>query len=177
MALTPAAGLTMSTRTGDLDPGLVSFLARTEQMTASQFDRMVTHESGLLGVSEISADMRELLAREAEDVRAAEAIALFCYQAKKWIGAYTAVLGGLDALVFSGGIGEGSPEVRAGICGGLEFLGVQLDPSLNGASVKHPRIISAPASRVVVRVIPTDEELMIARIVFDLISAGTGLTT
>jgi acetate kinase len=161
MAFTPAAGLTMSTRTGDLDPGLVSFLARTEQMTASQFDRMVTHESGLLGVSEISADMRELLAREAEDVRAAEAIALFCYQAKKWIGALAAALGGLDTLVFSAGIGERSAPVRARICDGLGFLGIQLDAARNAASAA---VISTDQSRVTVRVISTNEEVMIARL-------------
>jgi acetate kinase len=161
MAFTPAAGLMMGTRTGDLDPGLVSFLARTEQMAAAQFDRMVTHESGLLGVSEISADMRELLAREAEDVRAAEAVALFCYQAKKWIGALAAALGGLDTLVFSAGIGERSAAVRARICDGLGFLGIELDPGRNGANAA---VISADASRVVIRVIPTDEEVMIARL-------------
>lgn len=161
MAFTPAAGLTMSTRTGDIDPGLVSFLARTEQMTASQFDRMVSHESGLLGVSEISADMRELLARESEDFRAAQAISLFCYQAKKWVGALAAVLGGLDTLVFSAGIGERSGAVRARICEDLGFLGIELDASRNGADAA---VISTDASRVTVRVIPTDEEVMIARL-------------
>ncbi|MBA2434120.1 MAG: acetate/propionate family kinase, partial [Chthoniobacterales bacterium] len=109
MAFTPAAGLVMSTRSGDLDPGLVAFLARSQKMTASQFDKMVNHESGLLGVSETSSDMRDLLARETKDVRAAEAVSLFCYQARKWIGAYAAVLGGLDTLVFAGGIGENAP--------------------------------------------------------------------
>jgi acetate kinase len=116
MAFTPAAGLVMGTRSGDVDPGLVSFLARWEQMTASQFDQMMNHASGLLGVSETSSDMRDLLEREPEDVRAAEAVALFCYQAKKWLGAYVAVLGGLDTLVFAGGIGENAPLVRARIC-------------------------------------------------------------
>src|SRR5437764_9577837 len=106
MGFTPTAGLVMSTRSGDLDPGLVAFLGRSEQMTETQFDRMIHHESGLLGVSEISSDIRDLVAREAADVRAAEAIALFCYQAKKWIGAFAAALGGLDTLVFAGGIGE-----------------------------------------------------------------------
>ena len=109
MGFTPTAGLVMSTRSGDLDPGLVSYLARTEQMSAAQFQEMVNHESGLLGVSEISSDMRDLLAREADDVRAAEAVALFCYQAKKWIGSFAAALGGLDTLVFAGGIGENAP--------------------------------------------------------------------
>ncbi|MEZ5318112.1 MAG: acetate/propionate family kinase [Vicinamibacterales bacterium] len=160
MGLTPAAGLTMSTRTGDLDPGLVSFLARTEQMTVAEFDRLVNHESGLLGVSETSSDMRELLARETSDARAAEAVALFCYQAKKWVGAFAAVLGGLDTLVFSAGIGEHSAPVRARISEGLGFLGVELDEARNAV---HAPIISTDTARVRVRVIPTNEELMIAR--------------
>jgi len=160
MGFTPAAGLVMSTRTGDLDPGLVSFLAHTEQMTAPQFHQMINHESGLLGVSETSADMRDLLAREADDVRAAEAVELFCYQAKKWVGAFAAALGGLDTLVFSGGIGEQSAAIRGRICAGLGFLGVALDDGRNAA---NGEVISTGAGRVAVRVIPTNEELMIAR--------------
>jgi acetate kinase len=160
MAFTPASGLVMSTRSGDLDPGLVSFLARTEQMSPAQFQTMVNHESGLLGVSETSSDMRDLLARERDDVRAAEAVALFCYQAKKWIGAYAATLGGLDALVFAGGIGENAATIRARICEGLGFLGLELNESRNAA---YADVISADASRVKVRIIRTDEELMIAR--------------
>lgn len=163
MGFTPAAGLVMSTRTGDLDPGLVSFLARTEQMTAAAFHRMVNHESGLLGVSGLSSDMRDLLAREAEDARAAEAVALFCYQARKWIGAFAAALGGLDTLVFSAGIGERSATVRARICEGLGFLGIEVDDRRNAANAA---VVSTDASRVAVRVIPTDEELMIARTAF-----------
>jgi acetate kinase len=160
MGFTPAGGLTMSTRSGDLDPGLVSFLARTEQMTIGEFDRLVNHESGLLGVSGISSDMRELLAREAEDTRAAEAVTHFCYQARKWVGAFAAALGGLDTLVFSAGIGEHSAAVRARICENLGFLGIELDAARNAA---HAPVISTDASRVGVRVIPTNEELMIAR--------------
>ena len=160
MGFTPAAGLMMSTRSGDLDPGLVAFLGRSEQMTATQFDRMIHHESGLLGVSEISPDMRDLLTREATDVRAAEAVALFCYQAKKWIGSFAAALGGLDTLVFAGGIGENAPPVRARICEGLEFLGIKLSKEHNA---KNAAVISTDASRATVRVIRTDEELMIAR--------------
>jgi acetate kinase len=160
MGFTPAAGLMMSTRTGDLDPGVVSFLARTEGLSVAEFDRMINHESGLLGVSGLSSDMRDLLAREADDARAAEAIALFCYQARKWAGAFAAVLGGLDTLVFSAGIGERSAPIRARICQGLEFLGVALDEARNAA---HAAVISSDASRVTVRVIPTDEEVMIAR--------------
>jgi acetate kinase len=169
MAFTPAAGLVMSTRSGDVDPGLVSFLARSEQMTAAQFDHMVNHESGLLGVSETSPDMQELLSRENKDVRAAEAVALFCYQAKKWIGAYAAALGGLETLVFAGGIGENAPVVRARICAGLGFIGVELDDSRNSTSAP---VISTDASRATVRVIRTDEEVMIARSVFHLLGFG-----
>lgn len=160
MGLTLAAGLMMSTRSGDIDPGLISFLARSEQMTAEQFDRMINRESGLLGISETSSDMRDLLAKEAEDVRAAEAVALFCYQTKKGIGAYSAALGGLDTLVFAGGIGENAAPVRSRICAGLGFLGIELDELRNA---DHVQVISTDTSRVAVRVIRTDEELMIAR--------------
>ena len=160
MGLTPAAGLVMSTRSGDLDPGLLSLLARREKMTLAQFERMVNHESGLLGVSSTSSDVRDLLAREPHDRRAAEAIALFCYQAKKWIGSYAAALGGLDTLVFAGGIGENAPLIRARICAGLGFLGLQFDRRQNA---NNGAVISQGNSRVTVRVIHTDEELMIAR--------------
>jgi len=173
MGFTPAAGLVMSTRTGDLDPGLVSFLALTEHMTTQQFREMVNHESGLLGVSGRSADMRELLAREADDVAAAEAVALFCYQAKKWVGAYAAALGGLDTLVFSAGIGERSAPIRTRICAGLGFLGIDLDETRN---VAHAAVISTDASRVTVRVIPTNEEQMIARAVVRVLRLGADTT-
>ena len=169
MAFTPAAGLVMGTRSGDLDPGLVSFLARSEKMTPAQFDRMVNHESGLLGVSETSSDMRDLLARENEDVRAKEAVALFCYQAKKWIGAFAAALGGLDTLVFAGGIGENAPPVRARICQGLGFLGIEINESRNRAAAA---VISTDASRATVRVIHTDEDLMIAKSVCRVLGLG-----
>ena len=121
---------------------------------------MVNHESGLLGVSETSLDLRDLLGREANDVRAAEAVALFCYQTRKWIGAFAAALGGLDALVFAGGIGENAPVIRARICADLGFLGIRLDPDRNSAG---DPIISADANRVQIRVIRTDEEMMIAK--------------
>jgi acetate kinase len=166
MGFTPAAGLVMSTRSGDLDPGLLSFLSRTRKMTSWQFEQMVNHQSGLLGVSETSSDMRDLLAREGRDVRAAEAVALFCYQAKKWIGSFAAALGGVDTLVFSAGIGENCPPVRRRICAGLGFLGIELNPARNRKNA--PRISSA-ASRVTVRVIHTDEERMIARSVTRLL--------
>ena len=160
MGFTPTAGLVMSTRSGDLDPGLAPYLARTEKMTTRQFYKMVNHESGLLGVSETSSDMRDLLDHEKGDVRAAEAVALFCYQAKKWIGSFAAVLGGLDTLVFAGGIGENAAFVRSRICEGLNFLGIELDESRNAQAAPA---ISVTGGRVTVRVIRTDEELMIAR--------------
>lgn len=167
MGFTPAAGFPMSTRSGDLDPGLVSYLAHTEQMTASQFHQMVNHESGLLGVSEISSDVRDLLEQEASDVRAAEALALFCYQTKKWIGSFTAALGGLDTLVFAGGIGENAPLIRERICNGLGFLGIELNPKRNA---EHAPLISSDASHVRVRIIHTDEALMIARSVANVLN-------
>jgi acetate kinase len=160
MGFTPASGLVMGTRSGDVDPGLGSFLARVERLTPGQIDHMLNHESGLLGVSGSSADVRELLAREASDSRAAEALALFCYQAKKCIGAYAAALGGLDALVFAGGVGENSPVIRERICAGLEFLGVHVDPRRNADNVA---VISADGAAVRLRVIHTDEELVMAR--------------
>jgi acetate kinase len=169
MGFTPTAGLVMSSRSGDLDPGLVSYMARTEQMTATQFQKMVNHESGLLGVSETSSDMRDLLEHETQDVRAAEAVTLFCYQAKKWIGAYAAALGGLDTLVFAGGIGENAPIVRARICEGLGFLGIELNESRNA---EHASLISTDAGRVAVRVVRTDEELMIATSVSRVLGVG-----
>jgi acetate kinase len=169
MSFTPAAGLVMSTRSGDMDPGLVSFLWRSEQMTAAQFDKMMNHESGLLGVSESSSDMRDLLAHETQDVRAAEAVALFCYQVRKWIGAYAAALGGLDTLVFAGGIGENAPVIRARICEGMEFLGIEIEEKQNAV---NEGVISTQASRVAVRVIHTDEELTIARSVCRVLGLG-----
>lgn len=138
-------------------------------MTTTQFDQMVNHESGLLGVSETSSDMRDLLAQDAGDVRAAEAVALFCYQAKKWIGSFAAALGGLDTLVFAGGIGENASLIRARICEGLSFLGIELHDSRNAETAG---VISSDASRVVVRVIRTDEELMIARSVCRALGLG-----
>lgn len=169
MGFTPTAGLVMSTRTGDLDPGLAPYLERTEQLSTKQFYEMVNHESGLLGISETSSDMRDLLACEAHDVRAAEAVELFCYQARKWTGAYAAALGGLDTLVFAGGIGESAPVIRARICTGLEFLGIEIDAKRNAA---NEGVISAAAGRVAVRVIHTDEELTIARSVCEVIGLG-----
>ncbi len=170
MSFTPTAGVPMSTRSGDLDPGLVWYLSRTEEMSAKQFNEMVTSQSGLLGISETSSDMRVLLDRETEDVRAAEAVALFCYQVKKWIGAFAAALGGLDTLVFAGGIGENASTVRGRICDGLGFLGVEIEEKKNAA---NEGVISAAAGRVAVRVIRTDEERMIAEKVCCVLGFGS----
>lgn len=167
MGFTPASGLPMSRRSGDLDPGLVSYLARTEGMSADRFHRMVNSESGLLGVSETSSDMRDLLSAEGSDPRAAEAIALFCYQAKKTVGALAAALGGLNTLVFSAGIGEHAPIIRARICGGMEFLGIELDDARNQADAP---VISKDGSPVTVRVMHTDEEREIAESVLQVLS-------
>jgi len=169
MSFTPAAGVPMSTRSGDLDPGLVWYLARTENMSAKQFNEMVNLQSGLLGISETSSDMRDLLKDEGRDVRAAEAVALFCYQVKKWIGAFAAALGGVDTLVFAGGIGENAPAVRVRICDGLGFLGIELEDKRNAA---NESVISSEHSRVAVRVIRTDEELMIAKTVCQVLGLG-----
>ena len=170
MGFTPAGGLTMGTRPGDLDPGVAWFMMQAGNLTPQQFNHLINHESGLLGVSETSSDMRDLLAHESEDVRAAEAVALFCYQVKKWIGAYAAALGGVDTLVFTGGIGENAPLVRARICDGLDFLGIEIDEKRNAANAD---VISAETSRVTVRVMHTDEELMIAKTVCRVLGLPT----
>jgi len=162
MGLTPTSGLPMSSRSGDMDPALAWYLFQTENVTAKQFYHMVNHESGLLGVSETSPDMRELLMRQKVDGRAAEAVELFCYCAKKWICSLAGALGGLDTLVFAGGIGENAPEVRSRICAGLDFIGVKLDGAANRAG--RP-VISSAAAAVSVRVMRTDEERMIAETV------------
>ena len=166
MGFTPAAGVPMGSRSGDLDPGLVRYLAQAEGMEAQAFDRMVNHQSGLLGLSGTSSDVRELLAGEANDPHAAEALALFCYRIKQTIGAFAATLGGLDGLVFSGGIGEKSPAIRERICAGLDFLGIALDTALNQAVAP---VISSATSRVTVRVISTNEEAVIAAAVATLL--------
>ena len=160
MGFTPTGGLTMGTRTGDLDPGVAWVLMQSENLTPQQFNKLINHESGLLGISETSSDMRDLIALEATDERAAEAVAVFCYQVKKWIGSYAAALSGLDTLVFAGGIGESASVVRTRICAGLEFLGVEIDEKRNAANAD---VISSGTSRVMVRVMHTDEEVMIAK--------------
>jgi acetate kinase len=160
MGLTPAGGVVMSSRPGDLDPGVITYLARLRSLSLDQVDHLLTRESGLRGISGRSADMRELLAHEASDPRARLAIDVFCYQVRKWIGAFSAALGGLDTLVFSGGIGEHAPAVRCRICSELTFLGVQLAEDQNTTNAP---LISVPTARVGVRVISTNEALMMAR--------------
>jgi acetate kinase len=160
MAFTPTAGLVMGTRSGDLDPGVLLHLLRSEHMTAEQIDHLVNRQSGLLGVSGLTSDMRELLDREPIDPNAADAIELFCYQARKYAAAMAAAAGGVDTLVFTGGIGERSSPIRARICAGLAFLGVRIDP---GRNASHGPVISPDGSPVTVRVIPTDEGVSIAR--------------
>ena len=162
MGFTPTAGLVMGTRTGDLDPGIASYLIQAGKLTPQQFNQMINHESGLLGISETTSDMRELIKNKNTDTRAAEAFDLFCYQTKKFIGAYAAALEGLDTLVFSGGIGEHSPEVRSQICNGFEFLSIELDKIKNK---NNEAIISSDKSKVMVRVMQTNEQLMIARMI------------
>jgi acetate kinase len=166
MGFTPTGGCMMSSRCGDIDPGILVYLLQQKQFTPQQLNDLVNHQSGLLGVSETSADMQELLQQEATDVRAAEAVELFCYEVKKWLGAFTGVLGGVDAVVFTGGIGENAPVIRARICEGLDYLGIQLSEKQNQ---QNEWLISSKESRVNVYVIPTDEEYRIAGITAELL--------
>ena len=167
MGFTPTSGLPMGTRTGDLDPGVAWYLMQAEKINAGSFNHLINHDSGMLGISETSADMRELLKIRDADSRAADAVELFCYQTKKWIGAYAAVLGGIDTVIFAGGIGEHAPEIRSAICAGLQFLGIEIDESKN---VNNETIISVELSKVCVRVIKTNEQLMIAKLVCETLS-------
>ncbi len=160
MGFTPSGGFMMGTRSGDLDPGVLVHLLAHEGYDVAALARLVDHEAGLLGVSGISADMKVLLAVRAREPAAADAVALFCHQLRKHVGALAAVLGGIDTLVFTGGIGEHAAPVRWEVCSGLEHLGIRLDPERNA---RHDAIISANESACTVRVIPTDEDLMIAR--------------
>jgi len=171
MAFTPNSGVPMGTRTGDLDPGVLVHLLRTEHRDADALDRLLSKESGLLGVSGASADMRDLLAREAADPAAADAVALFVRGVHKAVGALATTIGGLDTLVFSGGIGEHAAPVRARVCAALTHLGVELDPARNAAGARAP-VISTDASACTVRVIPTDEEAVIARETIRVLSEG-----
>jgi acetate kinase len=176
MGFTPLEGLLMGTRAGDLDPSLLEYLAEKEGMTPAEIGHVLNKQSGLLGISGLTGDMRDLLAEEAEhdDRRARLAIGIFCYRARKYIGAYLAAMGGAEAVVLTGGIGENAPEVRARICEGLEWAGLALDPSRNAAA-KDGRAgeISRAGSRLAAWVIPTNEELLIAR---DTVEVVTGAT-
>ncbi len=165
MGFTPAGGCVMGTRSGDLDPGVAWYIMNSEGMNPKQFNHLINHEAGLLGISGVSADMRDLLQKESSNNGAAEAVALFCYQIKKWIGAFMTVLGGLDIVVFSGGIGENAPLIRSRICDGLAFAGIELDEIQNEQNRFQ---ISIPDSKVKVMVIPTNEEVMIAKSTKDL---------
>jgi acetate kinase len=167
MGFTPLEGLMMGTRSGDVDPAAVIYLQERDQMSPSDIDLLLNKQSGLLGVSGTSSDMRDLLEREARDERAVEAVALFCYRAKKYVGAYSAALGGLDALIFAGGIGENAPPVRERICAGLDFLGLEIDAALNRSNVP---VISSQRSRAKIKVIQTDEDRMIAQHVLSVIA-------
>ncbi len=171
MGFTPTEGLVMGTRAGDIDPGLLLYLIEEKKMTLEAVRTLINKRAGLLGVSGTSADMRDLLEREATDPRAAEAINLFCYRAKKYLGAYAAALGGVEILVFTGGIGERSATIRERICAGLEFLGIRIDAARNQGNAP---VISGDDSRVKVRVIKTNEDLMIARHTIKIIQAGLG---
>lgn len=165
MSFSPCGGIVMGSRSGDLDPGLAFYFAKQEQMTPQQFHYMVNHESGLLGISETSSDMRQLLKQETSDHRAAEAIAMFCYQAKKWLCSLIGAMEGVDTVVFTGGIGENRPEIRARICAGLGFMGIALDQQTND---NNAALISSTTSKVAVRVMRTDEEQIIAQATFNV---------
>ena len=167
MGFTPTGGLMMGTRSGDLDPGTTAAIMQKMSMSANEFNDFVNHDCGLLGISQTSSDMQQLLKNETTDIRAAEAVNLFCYNVKKWIGSFTAVLEGLDVLVFTGGIGENAAEVRWRICSGLSFLGIELDKKMNELG---SGIVSTKNSRIVVYVIATNEELMIAKMVNRVLS-------
>lgn len=167
MGFTPAGGIPMSSRTGDIDPGALLYIMKSEGLSLDALSHIVNHESGLIGVSETTSDMHDLLEAEATDVRAKEAVDMFCYEAKKRIGAYAAVLGGVDTIIFTGGIGENASRIRRHICEGLEFLGITLDETSNES---NKEVISAPTASVRVRVMHTNEELMIARIASGMVN-------
>ena len=170
MGFTPLEGLVMGTRSGDIDPAAVLYLQERDRVAPRDIDALLNKESGLLGLSGTSSDMRDLLEKEAGDERAAEAVALFCYRARKYVGAYAAALGGLDALIFAGGIGENASQVRERVCAGLEFLGIEIDSALN--RINAP-VISKKGSRATIRVIKTDEDIVIARHVLAIIGTNS----
>ncbi len=165
MGMTPLEGLVMGTRSGDLDPAIVGVIARKEAMSPSEIDTLLNTQSGLLGISGLTNDMRELQAelKEHDDRRVRLAVEVFCYRARKYIGAYLAAMGGADAIVFTGGIGENSADVRARICSEMEWAGLILDAKKNEETIGREGKISADSSKLLVYAIPTDEELLIAR--------------
>jgi acetate kinase len=163
MGMTPLEGLVMGTRSGDIDPAIINFIGAKENLSSHDVETLLNTKSGLLGISGLTNDMRDLQKQQQENRRAALAIEIFCYRAKKYIGAYLACMGGADAVVFTGGIGENSAEVRARICDGLEWLGVKLDKAKNEQAVGKEEQISTADCRLHAFVIPTDEELLIAR--------------
>jgi acetate kinase len=166
MGFTPLEGLVMGTRSGDLDPAILDFVASKEGLTLSQVESLLNKQSGLLGLSGLTPDMRELLKEieEHDDRRARLAVEVFCYRVRKYIGAYLAVLDGADAIVFAGGIGENAVEIRKRICSGLQWMGIDFDAVANAALTSgREGKFSTPASRAELWVIPTDEELLIAR--------------
>jgi acetate kinase len=169
MGFTPTGGLVMGARSGDLDPEVVLYLLEERKLEPAALRRLFTTEAGMLGVSGVSGDMRDLLEQSATNPRAAAAVTLFCYQARKYLGALAATLGGLETLVFTGGIGERAVEVRQRICAELAFLGVRVDTARNAANAA---IISAEGSPVTIRVMPPDEDRMIARHTYRLIQVG-----
>jgi acetate kinase len=165
MGMTPLEGLVMGTRSGDLDPAVTSLIATKEGMSSSEVDTLLNTQSGLLGISGLTNDMRELLAelKEHDDRRVGLAVEVFCYRARKYIGAYLAAMGGADAIVFTGGIGENSPEIRSRICESLEWAGLKMDATRNQQTVGREGLISTDDSKLLAYAIPTDEELLIAR--------------
>jgi acetate kinase len=174
MGFTPLEGLLMATRSGDIDPSIIDFLARKEGMTHRDIDSLLNERSGLLGLSGLTADMRELLQAERDDRRAALTIDIFCRRAAKYVGAYQVALGGADAVVFTGGIGENSPPVRRRICAHLACLGFELDDDRNETMRAGAEgVITRDGSRLGGYVIPTDEELLIARDTYDLVSGSS----
>jgi len=165
MGMTPLEGLVMGTRSGDLDPAIVSLIAAKEGLSPSDVETLLNKQSGLLGISGLTNDMRDLLAEAQahDDRRVRLAIEVFCYRARKYIGAYLACMGGADAVVFTGGIGENSPEIRARICEGMQWAGLEIDPAKNEQTIGKEGLISTEDSKLLAYAIPTDEELLIAR--------------
>lgn len=168
MGFTPLAGLMMGTRCGDIDPSILPYLQKRKGLSSEEIDRMINHESGLLGVSMISNDLRDVLEHKAPHANSNLAVDIFTTKVKQTIGSYAAELGGLDLLVFTAGVGENSAKIRQESCAGLEFLGLELDQDKNN---KNQTLISSSTSKIPVLVIPTNEELMIVRDTFEILSA------